>query len=84
MELNISHNLLRRLPQDIKNVKSLKILDVSHNFLICLPEIRHLNLEVIDISMNLFENASETIRMIPRYPICITSTAATSQVCCFL
>jgi len=68
VELKVSHNLLERLSQDIKNVKSLRILDVSHNLLSYLPaNITFLRLEIIDISMNPFKSKSKFKKEIPRF-----------------
>jgi len=45
--------MLRCLPQSIGNIQSLKILDVSYNFLVYLPAtILHLQLQILDISLN--------------------------------
>jgi len=47
--------MLRCLPQSIGNIQSLKILDVSYNFLEYLPvTILHLQLQTFDISMNTY------------------------------
>jgi len=57
VELNISHNMLGRLPQGIENVQNLKILNLSHNLIVYLPAgITSLRLQTIDISMNPLES----------------------------
>ncbi|XP_036142164.1 leucine-rich repeat protein lrrA-like [Monomorium pharaonis] len=51
--LKATHNMLKCLPESIANMKSLIILDVSYNSLLCLPStMLHLNLQLLDISMN--------------------------------
>ncbi|XP_018344299.1 PREDICTED: uncharacterized protein LOC108749820 [Trachymyrmex septentrionalis] len=53
VELKMSHNILRYLPQGIEKVRNLSILDLSHNMLMYLPiGIVKLQLQTIDISMN--------------------------------
>ena len=53
VELKMSHNMLRYLPQGIEKVRNLSILDLSHNMLMYLPAgIINLRLQTIDISMN--------------------------------
>jgi len=47
--------MLRCLPQNIGDMQSLKILDVSYNLLMYLPAtIIHLRLQTLDISMNTY------------------------------
>ena len=53
VELKISHNMLKCLPQGIEKVQNLSILDLSHNMLMYLPAgINYLRLQTLDISMN--------------------------------
>jgi internalin A len=51
VHLNLSHNHLQQIPEDVSDAKSLKVLDLSSNDLTQLPpslsqmpELRHLNL----------------------------------------
>jgi len=57
VSLNVSYNMLKRLPQSIGNIKNLIILDLSYNKLMYLPVVMiHLqNLLYLDISMNPFQ-----------------------------
>ncbi|KAH8362412.1 leucine-rich repeat-containing protein 20 isoform X1 [Drosophila serrata] len=38
-DLNLSHNKLTRLPEELKNLTSLTILNISHNSFIVLPQV---------------------------------------------
>jgi len=53
--LDVSHNMLRSLPQSIGNVRNLDLLDLSYNKLLYLPiSILLLQLEYLNIGMNPF------------------------------
>jgi len=53
-ELKVCHNLLQCLPSHIGNFANLKILDVSHNYLLYLPINIFFIQSHIDISKNPF------------------------------
>ncbi|XP_072755557.1 leucine-rich repeat protein 1 isoform X1 [Anoplolepis gracilipes] len=61
-ELNIHRNKLTKLPQNIGTLSKLQLLNVANNNLLFLPgTIQYLQLQVLDISENSFNNIREEL-----------------------
>ncbi|MBD3215274.1 MAG: hypothetical protein GF311_21885 [Candidatus Lokiarchaeota archaeon] len=70
LELNLSNNHMRRIPNWIENLSYLKKLDLSHNLIETIPKnlfkLRHL--EVLDISNNSISNFPEKVYQLETIP----------------